>query len=310
MRNPHINTILASTAPRRWWLARQTRALRDARSETILECSEGVRLHGEYLAHPGARTLITLVHGWEGCAGSSYMLSASRALFRDGYSVFTLHLRDHGPSHHLNRDPFLAIRLTEVVDAVEAIQRRFPYARHLLVGFSLGGNIALRVAANAGGRAISLDQVIAICPPVDPGATAHAISASRIYNRHFVANWRRSFRRKLVYFPELRQHEDVFRHDDIVDLHEAFVPRFSDHPDSASYFRAYTLDGRVLPRLCCPGHILLTEDDPVIPAATRHLLPPLPELSVELSPYGGHCGFLQDYRLRSWLDQRLLELIG
>ncbi len=309
LRNPHVQTIVAGTAPRRWWLAGRTKRLRSQLEEVVLECSEGVRLHGEYLPCAGAGSLVLLIHGWVGCSASGYMQSVRASLHRAGHAVFVLHLRDHGPSAHLNRDPFLAIRLTEVSDAVELVQQRYPHRHQSLVGFSLGGNIALRVAAHTAERAIRLDQVVAFCPPVDPAATARAISSQRIYNRHFVAAWRQAFAEKVRHYPELAQHADVFEQDDIIRLHEAFVPRFSCHPDAASYFQAYTLNGSLLQSLCCPAHVVLAADDPVIPVDSRDLLPPLPELSVELSAHGGHCGFLQNYRLQGWMDERALDLL-
>ena len=116
------------------------------------------------------------------------------------------------------------------------------------------------------------------------------------------------FRQKLEFYPELKAHEDVFAHDDMIELHEAFVPRFSDHPNAASYFRAYRLAEEVLPQLHVPCHILLAEDDPVIPVACADLLPDHPELTVEYSRFGGHCGFLKNYYGHSWLDERLPQL--
>ncbi|MEM1111686.1 MAG: alpha/beta fold hydrolase [Pseudomonadota bacterium] len=309
LRNPHVNTILASTAPRRWWQRRLNEKVYPSRQDMLLACSEGIRLHGEYVCNPdAAKGCVILLHGWEGCSESAYMQSVGRAFFKNGYSVFKLHLRDHGPSSHLNPEPFLAIRLAEVIDAIEAIHSRLAYGRYCLVGFSLGGNIALRVAANMAGRAITLERVLAVCPPIDPHACGRAISASAVYNRHFVGIWRASFRRKLQHYPELRAHEDVFEHDDILDLHEAFVPRFSSHPNAASYFRAYRLAEDVLPTLEASCHVLLAEDDPVIPVEDCAILPDHPKLTLELSRFGGHCGFLKNYRGHSWLDERLPAL--
>jgi predicted alpha/beta-fold hydrolase len=309
LRNSHVNTIVASTATRRWWLSRRAEAVCGVLQEEILECADGVRLYGEYLPNPRPEQgLVILLHGWEGCSGSGYMLSAARRLYNAGFSVYNLHLRDHGPSEHLNADPFLAIRLTEILDAIEVIQAQHAYGRYQLVGFSLGGNIAVRVAANMAARAITLEQVVAICPPADPAASGKAISDSPIYNRHFVANWRSSFARKLQHFPELKAHADVFKLNDMLELHEAFVPRFSNHPNAASYFRAYRLGSENLQVLAVPCHVIMAKDDPVIPVQGADVLPDIAGLSVEFTDYGGHCGFLKNYSLSSWVDDRLLQL--
>ena len=70
LRNPHVNTILASTAPRRWWQGRLNRPIRAGMEEVILECSDGVRLHGEYLPNVNpSQGLVILLHGLVSSAG-------------------------------------------------------------------------------------------------------------------------------------------------------------------------------------------------------------------------------------------------
>ena len=310
LRNAHLNTILGSAGPRKWLVQHRAGPLLAAAREVLLDCRDGVRLHGEFSPNADPRRgLVILIHGWEGSARSTYLLSTAAHLFARGFSVFRLHLRDHGPTHHLNREPFLAIRLDEVLDALEQVQARFVHDDSYLVGYSLGGNIAVRAAAALSGRAIQLRRVVAVCPPVDPARTAEALRRSPLYNRYFVRKWQRSFQQKIRCFPEHAANRDVFEHRDLVALHQAFVPRYSNHPDAASYFRAYTLNSAVLPTLQAPCHIILAEDDPVVPVATRTLLPAHANLTLEVTRYGGHCGFVKDYALRAWVDERIDRLL-
>ena len=69
-----------------------------------------------------------------------------------GFEVVRLNLRDHGATHHLNRELFHSCRLPEVVGAVRALALRFPGMPLVLAGFSLGGNFMLRVAAHREAR--------------------------------------------------------------------------------------------------------------------------------------------------------------
>src|SRR3546814_20301453 len=62
-----------------------------------------------------------------------------------GYSVFRLNLRDHGGSHHLNRDFFHSARINEVLGTIKAVQAFDTATPLYVIGFSLGGNFALRV---------------------------------------------------------------------------------------------------------------------------------------------------------------------
>jgi len=309
LRNRHINTILGSNGPRKLLIKHRSRLLRKNAREVLLNCREGVRLHGEYSANSTpSRGLVILIHGWEGSSTSSYLLSTASYLYAKGYCIFRLHLRDHGPSHHLNSQPFLAIRLNEVLEAIEQIQEQFPYDKNYLVGYSLGGNIAARVAANIDQRPIQLDQVVSVCPPIDPLKAGEAIRDSFIYNRYFVSKWQKSFRKKLKYFPEHKSNTDVFQHSNIISLHEAFIPRYCSHSNANSYFRSYRLDHHVLQKMDVPCHLILAEDDPVAPIESITYLPILDKLSVETTPYGGHCGFLKNYKLHAWIDERIEEL--
>jgi predicted alpha/beta-fold hydrolase len=77
------------------------------------------------------------------------VLSLGAALFERGCDIFRLNFRDHGASHHLNRELFHSCRLSEVVGAVQSVQRLFDADELCLAGFSLGGNFSLRVAAHA-----------------------------------------------------------------------------------------------------------------------------------------------------------------
>ena len=84
---------------------------------------------------PGGPTLAVLLHGWEGSAASLYILSLAQRLFGHGYDVVRLNLRDHGDTHHLNRDLFHSCRLSEMVGAVRRLQADFPAHRLVLAGW-------------------------------------------------------------------------------------------------------------------------------------------------------------------------------
>ena len=130
--------------------ARRAQPLLAAQREVLLDCGDGVRLQS-FVSSPAHSTglPVVLIHGWEGSAESLYVLSLAQRLFEQGFDVVRLNLRDHGDTHQLNRDLFHSCRLPEVVGAVHSLQQLFPHRPLQLVGFSLGGNFMLRVAAQA-----------------------------------------------------------------------------------------------------------------------------------------------------------------
>ncbi len=190
-RTPAVLARELRSAPRA--VRSRAHALQAAAREEILDCGDGIRLHGVYSPHPRAgRGLAILIHGWHGTADSAYLLSAGAHLFARGFSVFRLHLRDHGPSHHLNRELFNSARLPEVVAAVRRITGLHPHEHTFLGGFSLGGNFALRVALAAPAAGIALERVVAVCPVLDPARTMEALERSPVYHEYFRRKWRKA----------------------------------------------------------------------------------------------------------------------
>lgn len=310
LRNPHVQTLISSTPLRQWPLRRRTRRLQREAREVILQCGDGIRLHGLYNPHPKPqRGLAILLHGWEGCAESSYQLSSAYSLHQAGFDVFRLHLRDHGPSHALNPELYNSTRLQEVIDAVGEIQRQFPHDRTFFAGHSLGGNFALRVAAKAPRQGLRLDRVVAVCPVLDPWRTMVALEqGSPIYHRYFVHRWKRSLKIKLEHFPELGYGDSLLEMQTLADMNAYFVPNYTGFDDPRSYYEAYALTGNTLADLQVPAQLILSQDDPIIPCDDLARVARTPALTIETPRWGGHCGFLENWRLDSWIDRRLLDL--
>ena len=170
--NPHVQSVLASSPLRRPVVLRRAGALIRASRSVLLEGIHGARLHGWYARpeHGDSRGLAILIHGWEGSGNSLYLLSCAAYLHSQGWSVLRLHLRDHGPTHHLNPGMFHSNRIEEVTAAVAHAARLLPERPVCLGGFSLGGNFALRVAVRAPEAGIPLDRVMAVCAVLDKPA--------------------------------------------------------------------------------------------------------------------------------------------
>jgi predicted alpha/beta-fold hydrolase len=311
LRNPHVQSVLASSGLRRWLGGRRANAIEHDATEHVLDCGDGVRLQGFHTlqrACPSSRGLVVLLHGWEGSARSTYVLNTGSRLLGEGFDVFRLNFRDHGDTHHLNRELFHSCRIDEVVSAVHAVQRRFLPSAFAIAGFSLGGNFALRVALRAPAAGIALDYALAVCPVVSPAAGLFGLETGPwFYQRYFLHKWRSSLRRKRALFPEL----DWFSVTDLAgslrELTRALVLRHTDFGSLENYLDGYSIaDGR-LRDLRMPATILTAADDPVIPVADFRALqlPALVEL--DIAAHGGHCGFIRDLSLRSFTEDYIAE---
>jgi uncharacterized protein len=312
LRNGHVQSLLGSLPVRRLLLRPRVRGLLEAATDEVLDCGDGVRLHGHLSRHAeGARDLAVLIHGWEGNAESLYILSAGAYLFDQGFDVFRLHLRDHGPSHHLNRELFHANRLDEVVGAVRCVQERFARGRMFLAGFSLGGNFALRVAVRSPTEGVIPTRVAAVCPVLCPRRSLGALEAGLpVYRSYFMRKWRRSLRTKHTVYPDLLDMDRILEARTITDLTDHFVRHHTEFPSADAYLAGYAITGDVLATLEVPAHLFAAEDDPVIPAADLDTLARPAALELVRVPTGGHCAFLDRLDGPSWIDRQLAALFS
>ena len=308
LKHRHVQSLLAGWPWRRSWLRRRAAGLLTAARDEIVECGAGVRLLGHFSPQAGsARGLAILLHGWEGSAAANYVLSVGGLLHAAGYAVFRLNFRDHGDTFALNRELFHSCRIDEVVGAVAEIARRHPAARTFVVGHSLGGNFALRTAARAPAAGLELAKVVAVCPVLRPSSTMHALERGLwVYREYFLRRWRRSLLAKAACFPELYDFGDLRRFPTLTATTEFFAVRYAGFPDLDAYLDGYAITGNALAQLAVPAKLIAAADDPVIPIRDLGDVAVSAALSLEVVPRGGHCAFLEDYRLRSWADRAVL----
>ena len=312
LRGPHLQTVLSSVGLRRLQVRRNALPFRKATIEEIADCGDGVRLLVEHTPpqqNDQPRTVV-LFHGWEGSSSSTYLLATSTIFWSAGFRVLRVNLRDHGPSHHLNEDLFHSCRLDEAIGAVSWIRRRFPDDDFFLGGFSLGGNFCLRIAASAAAPDLRIEKLFAVCPVLDPVETMHALDGGWVgYRQYFIRKWRRSLGNKQAAFPDAYDFSDLEHFTSLGRMTEHFVDHYTEYPDLMTYLRGYAITGDRLKELSVPSRVLLAADDPVIPSQGAKRLALSTNLQLDVQAHGGHCGFLVDYGLRSWLDEWLLRAV-
>jgi hypothetical protein len=306
--NRHLQSVAAQAPWRRRRVRRAAAELLSRAGAEIIDCGHGVRLQGFYSDPAGpARGLVVLLHGWEGSADSSYVLSAGAALLAAGFAVFRLNLRDHGDTQALNEGLFHSCRIDEVESAVARVRALHPSPRLAVVGHSLGGNFALRIAARAEAAGLAVDRVIAVCPVLEPRHTMRALDRGLgVYRHYFLQRWRRSLTGKAAVFPHLYDFGDLRRFKTLTDTTEYFVERYTEFESLDAYLRGYSLTGAALSGLTVPSRIILAGDDPVIPQGDVALLARPPALQIGIASHGGHCGFIDALGAPSWVDREVV----
>jgi hypothetical protein len=313
LRSGHVQTMLGSVPPLPWLIRRRAATLRERAAELLLDCGDGVTLQGFCSRHASqavgapARALSVLLHGWEGSAESGYVLSLGSLLFAHGFDVLRLNMRDHGDTHHLNRDIFHSCRLPEMLGALLAIAARFDSTPLYLAGFSLGGNFLLRVAAEASSPA-AIAGVVAISPVLDPAATLTALERGpRLYRAYFVRRWSRSLRRKQQAWPGVHDFEDMLQLGQLRAMTAGLVQRCTSFPSLQAYLDGYAITGTRLSTLRARSVALLADDDPIVPVGDLPRLQASSQLRIVRTRYGGHCGFADGLHGPSRADRFVLE---
>jgi len=313
IRHPQVQSILATKSPRKRLWRRRGSLMEQIATPHVLDAGDGVRLSGWHSRQPEGvtpRGLALLIHGWEGSHDSVYLYSMACQLFVAGYNVFRLNLRDHGSSHHLNREPFHSARMDEVVQAVRSAQVLDGALPLFVIGFSLGGNFALRVGLQGPAAGVVPQLSIGISPAIHPESTVHAIDQGpALIRRYFLDKWQKTLKAKKAAWPELDFSAYVGM-PNFVETTRRFVADFTGYPSLDAYFAAYTLTPEMLAASPSPLAVLTAQDDPVIPY--RHFDGLAVGGAVECylaTAQGGHCGFIEDLQLSSWAEARVLELL-
>ena len=321
LRNPHLQTLLGSSAARVLRGGRELGKLGATHEAHLIDAGGDIRLQGVHSTLPGrpARGLALLLHGWEGSVESGYMRLTCARLLEQGFDVFRLNFRDHGGTYHLNEGLFHSNRLDEIVQAALTVSRRWatePTLPMVLAGYSLGGNFALRVALQAPSVGLQLARVAAVCPALDPDRTTTAMEQGlSLYERYFMQKWTQSLRRKRDLFPVSQAIADEQLHSrHLRDLTAWLVARHTDFADVEAYFDGYRISRDRMAGLQVPADILTSADDPVIPVDDFRNWQLPDNATVEIAAHGGHCAFLRGASLRGyaedWVAARLSKALA
>jgi predicted alpha/beta-fold hydrolase len=296
--NRHFQTIVSS-------LHRHKETTVQQAAQEILLNAAGVRLLGFYSPQINreSKGLVLLLPGWMGSANSGYIVSMGEYLYQRGYAIFRLNLRDHGNTHHLNPGIFRSDRLDEVFTATQQIAQLESDRRFHIIGNSLGGNFALRLAWRHSQTPIpNLEHTIAFCPVIDPYKTTLSMdNGPWIYLHYFRGKWRRGFQKKQAAYPDQYDFAEEIAATTCMEMTEVFVRRHSPYTNARAYLDAYAVKPKMMKTLTGPVTVIPAADDPVIPIADFYDLCDLtPNLRVHIQSYGGHMGFVELFPFRLW----------
>lgn len=285
--NPHVQTVLGNLLS---WTAD-----RHAAKVWTVALSDGDALAVHDSRPPEWRAggkIAALVHGLAGCHRSGYMRRIANRLTAAGVRVVRIDLRGAGAGATLARKFYNAACSPDVRAVLEALRREAPSSPIVLLGFSLGGNIVLRLAAEAAAAhpVAGLIAVGAVAPPIDLLRCSDLIRRQPFYDRFYVRQLIAQVRQHGRHFPDvagvvfparatLRDFDEVYT-----------APRWGFAGALDYYTRASSFP--LIPDIRLPCLILTARDDPFVALAPFQEATPGPGVTIEVTPHGGHLGFL------------------
>ena len=305
----HAQTIVAYAWPRRF-------RLRSRDQERLFEIGPDVRLlaHCRWQTAPKKHPTLVLWHGMEGSTESVYMLGIAQKAFGAGLNVIRVNLRNCGGTEHLTPTLYHG-GLSEDLRAVVSELINHDGLRQLfMVGYSLGGNLVLKLAGEyADDPPPEVLGICAVSPSVDLSASAQSISrrSNWIYHRDFLRRLRKRIYVKKRLYPDLYDESKLKSVRSIRDFDERFTSVAHGFSGADDYYEKSS-SIRSIDRIRIPTLIIHAKDDPFIPFT------PLKNPAVTRNPYilfmeterGGHVAFVaaeSEGEDRFWAENRAVE---
>jgi hypothetical protein len=290
--NGHLQTIVGNYLPRPAFRL-------PAVSETVeVDPADGSRVlcHCHWQPEPvrSKRLTLVLVHGLEGSSDSRYIQGITGRAWDAGLNVVRMNMRTCGGTETLTPTLYHSGLSSDVGVVVRHYAEQFGLERVALVGYSMGGNLVLKLAGEWGHQP-PLCAVAAVCPAIDlaPGADALHEPANRLYEWHFLLGLMTRFRRKAKLYPGIYQTQGIGPIRSIREFDNKIVARYWNFRDADDYYYRAAA-ARVVDKIAVPALILHDQDDPFIRLLpeTRAKLLANSHIHFMETRHGGHCAYL------------------
>ena len=315
LRNGHLQTLVANYLPRSYALpASHTHIVRVDPGEAEATPTDGadgfaqaqraahedgashVICHCNWQENPGGCLTVLLIHGLEGSSSSHHVQGNADRAWAAGCNVIRLNMRNCGGGEDLSPTLYHSGLSGDVAAVMRTLRAEIGLQDFAVVGYSMGGNLALKLAGELGAQLPAyVKAVVGVSPAMDLAASADALHdvANRVYEWKFLRGLRRRFRRKTALFPHIYSTDGLDRISTLRQFDDRITARYSGFSGADDYYSRCSSSNWAA-RIAVPTLVLHALDDPFVRMlpATRAALLDNPRVRLIETAHGGHCAFL------------------
>jgi uncharacterized protein len=275
-----------------------------------------VLAHCHWQPQPQAHPTLIALHGLEGSSEAHYMRGIAAKAWARGFNVVRLNQRNCGGTEHLSAGLYHSGLTADPLFVLRELRAKDGLTRMAIAGYSLGGNLALKIGGELGADASrEVAAVAAVSPVMELEACVRAIERreNRIYEWNFCRNLQSRMRRKAKASPEKWDIAGLWKIWSIRAFDERFTAPHHGFAGASDYYhRASAM--RVIDRIAIPALILTAEDDPFVPPEPFRdpRVAGNPNITTIITSHGGHCGFIGeagDYD-GYWAEQMIVDFVA
>ncbi len=317
LRNGHLQTIVGNFLPRTYRLPEMESQRIEVEAATASRGASYVLCHNHWQAADvrSKRLTLVIVHGLEGSSSSRYVLGNAARAYAAGCNVVRMNMRSCGEGEAYSPSIYHSGRSGDVAAVMAELAREYSLERFALVGYSMGGNLVLKLAGELGAEAPPyLRAVVGVSPLMDLAVSSAALHEpqNRLYEQRFLRAMLKRFRRKIAMYPDQFTTKGLELIRTMRDFDEHVVARYGGF-DSADDYYARVASSNWAERIQVPTLILHAMDDPFIRMLpeTRAKLLANPHVRLIETAHGGHCAFLSPERGEDayWAERTLLGFL-
>jgi uncharacterized protein len=308
LRNPHLMTLASAFWPRRFPAMGRVVA-REFETEPETRLLAACHWQREPQRHP---TLV-LVHGLEGSIESNYMRGIAEEGLRAGFNALRVNQRNCGGTEGLTPTLYNSSLSDDYRAIISELIREDRLPEIFAVGYSMGGNLVLKMAGEMGTAAPpELRGIAGVCPAIDLAAGADALDEpqNRLYQWRFVRGLKKRVREKERLFPQRYKFGSMEEVRSVRQFDDAITAPHSGFRDAADYY-AQASARQLLARIAVPTLLLAAQDDPVVPFASFRdpAIAQNPHITLLAPLHGGHCAFISTANggPRFWAEAQIVE---